>query len=288
MEPRRRRRALRPAPVLCPGRPRPRASDSPDARLMLVLANILSPVEDLAETVVKFFQNDLGWSWGLAIIGLTFAVRLLVLPLSIRGIKSMRQMQLVAPELKEIQERYKDDRERQQREMLALYKSHGVNPLASCFPFLLQIPFFIAVYQLLRGDAFQEDLISSGASQSFLFVESVIEKPTGAEQWILIILFIATTALTFLYTTATTQTTSGPQKYIFLALPVLFAPFIATQPAGLGIYWIATNVWSLGQQVVVQRLIPAPTPPTEEERAERAKQRAAPPPPPPRKRKRRR
>jgi len=255
---------------------------------MLVLANILSPVEDLAETVVKFFQNDLGWSWGLAIIGLTFAVRLLVLPLSIRGIKSMRQMQLVAPELKEIQERYKDDRERQQREMLALYKSHGVNPLASCFPFLLQIPFFIAVYQLLRGDAFQEDVISSGASQSFLFVESVIEKPTGAEQWILIILFIATTALTFLYTTATTQTTSGPQKYIFLALPVLFAPFIATQPAGLGIYWIATNVWSLGQQVVVQRLIPAPTPPTEEERAERAKQRAAPPPPPPRKRKRRR
>jgi YidC/Oxa1 family membrane protein insertase len=256
--------------------------------MILVLANILQPIEDLMESILKFFQEDLGWSWGLAIIGLTFLVRLVVLPLSIRGIKSMRHMQLVAPELKEIQEKYKDDRERQQREMLALYKEHGVNPLASCFPFLLQIPFFIAIYQLLRGDAFQSDVETSGASQSFLFVESVIQKPTGTEQWILIVLFIATTALTFLYTTATTQTTSGPQKYIFLALPVLFAPLIATQPAGLGIYWIATNVWSLGQQVVVQKLIPAPTPPTPEEREEARKKREKPPPPPPRKRKRRR
>jgi YidC/Oxa1 family membrane protein insertase len=255
---------------------------------MLFVANILQPFEDLAEIVVKFFAENLGWSWGLAIIGLTFTVRLLVLPLSIRGIKSMRHMQLVAPELKEIQEKYKDDRERQQREMLALYKEHGVNPLASCFPFLLQIPFFIAVYQLLRGDTFKEDVIASGASQSFLGVQSILEKPEGAEQIILIVLFIATTALTFLYTTATTQTTSGPQKYIFLALPVLFAPLIASQPAGLAIYWIATNVWSLGQQVVVQKLIPAPVPPTPEEREEARKKREKPPPPPPRKRKRRR
>jgi YidC/Oxa1 family membrane protein insertase len=255
---------------------------------MFVLANIVQPIVDLAEAIIDFFADNVGMSWGLAIVALTFTVRLLVLPLSIRGIKSMRQMQLVAPELKEIQERYKDDRERQQREMLALYKSHGVNPLASCFPFLLQIPFFIAVYSLLRGDSFKEDVISSGASQSFLFVNSIIEKPEGAEQIALIVLFIATTALTFLYTTATTQTTQGPQKYLLLALPVLFAPLIASQPAGLAVYWITTNVWSLGQQVVVQRLIPAPTPPTEDEKQERAKQRAAPPPPPPRKRNRRR
>ena len=76
----------------------------------------------------------------------------------------MRRMQLVAPELKAVQEKYKDDRERQQREMLALYKEHGVNPLASCFPFLLQIPFFIAVYSLLRGDTFQQDVESSGGA----------------------------------------------------------------------------------------------------------------------------
>jgi YidC/Oxa1 family membrane protein insertase len=254
----------------------------------LLVANILQPFEDLAETIIKFFQEDVGMSWGLAIIALTFTVRLLVLPLSIRGIKSMRHMQLVAPELKKVQEKYKDDRERQQREMMALYKKHGVNPLASCFPFLLQIPFFIALYQLLRGSAFKEDVEMSGASVQFLFVDSVIAKPEGAEQVILIVLFIATTALTFLYTTATTQTTSGPQKYLFLALPVLFAPLIASQPAGLGIYWIATNVWSLGQQVVVQRLIPAPTLPTEDENGKVKAEAKAPPPPPPRKRKRRR
>ena len=167
--------------------------------------------------------------------------------------------------------------------MLALYKENGVNPLASCFPFLIQIPFFIAIYNLLRGDDFIADVENSGISQSFLFINSVIEKPEGAEMWILIVLFIVTTAASFIYTTATTATASGPQRYIFLALPLLFAPIIATQPAGLGLYWIATNVWSLGQQVVVQRIIPAPTPPSPEE-AKAAK----PPPPPPRKKKKRR
>src|SRR5688572_17790710 len=132
---------------------------------------LFQPFEDLAEVVIDFFAKNVGLSWGMAIIALTFAVRLMTLPLSITGIRSMRRMQLVAPELKAVQERYKDDRERQQREMLALYKEHGVNPLASCFPFLLQIPFFIAVYELLRSDTFSEDVITSGGGQGFLFVD---------------------------------------------------------------------------------------------------------------------
>ena len=245
---------------------------------------LLQPFVDLAEAIIKFFAETVGFGWGLSIVFLTLTIRAATLPRSLKGIKSMRRMQLVAPELKEVQEKYKDDRERQQREMLALYKKHGVNPLASCFPFLLQIPFFIAVYELLRSDVFNEDVISSGAGEGFLFVDSIIQKPEGAEMWILMVLFVVTTVLTFLYTTATTQTTSGPQRYIFLALPLLFAPFIATQPAGLGIYWITTNIWSLGQQVVVQKIMPMPTPPTPEEREARK----APPPPPPRKRKKRR
>src|SRR5688572_19112898 len=122
---------------------------------------LFQPFEDLAEAIIDFFAKDVGLSWGMAIIALTFAVRLLTLPLSITGIRSMRRMQLVAPELKAVQEKYKDDRERQQREMLALYKRHGVNPLASCFPFLLQIPFFIAVYELLRSDSFASDVNST-------------------------------------------------------------------------------------------------------------------------------
>ena len=249
---------------------------------MLAVLVIFQPFVDLAEAIIKFFAETVGLSWGWAIVALTLTVRLFTLPLSLTGIRSMRRMQLVAPELKEVQQKYKDDRERQQREMLALYKRHGVNPLASCFPFLLQIPFFIAVYSLLRGDAFSEDVLTSGDSVSFFFVNNILESPEGAEKWILIVLFIVTTVLTFLYTTATTQTTSGPQRYIFLALPLLFAPIIASQPAGLAVYWITTNIWSLGQQVVVQRIMPMPTPRTQEE-----VQAARPPPPPPRKKKKR-
>jgi YidC/Oxa1 family membrane protein insertase len=244
---------------------------------------LLQPFVDLAEAIVKFFAEDVGLSWGLAIVMLTLVVRLLTLPLSLTGIRSMRRMQLVAPELKAVQEKYKDDRERQQREMLALYKKHGVNPLASCFPFLLQIPFFIAVYELLRGSTFEQDVLDSGASVSFLGVENILEAPQGAEAVILILLFVSTTVLTFLYTTATTQTTTGPARYIFLALPIIFIPVIANQPAGLAIYWITTNFWSLGQQIVIQQVMPAPTPPDPEE----AKKTTA-PPPPPRKRKKRR
>ena len=244
---------------------------------------LLQPFVDLADAIINFFEGTIGVSWGVAIVGLTFAVRLMTLPLSLTGIRSMRRMQLVAPQLKEVQEKYKDDRERQQREMLALYREHGVNPLASCFPFLLQIPFFIAIYELLRSDAFATEVNDSGSSTSFLFIENILEKPQGAETVILIVLFISTTVATFLYTTATTQTATGAQRYIFLALPVLFAPLIISQPAGLGLYWIATNIWSLGQQVVVQRIMPMPTPPSPEERAA-----VKPPPPPPRKKKKRR
>lgn len=250
---------------------------------ILAVFVIFQPFEDLAEAIIKFFAETLGFGWGISIVFLTLTVRLATLPLSLTGIRSMRRMQMVAPELKAVQEKYKDDRERQQREMLALYKKHGVNPLASCFPFLLQIPFFIAVYTLLRSDTFEQDVLTSGAGQGFLFVDSIIAQPEGAEKIILMVLFLVTTVATFLYTTATTQTTTGPQRYIFLALPVLFVPVIGSQPAGLAVYWITTNLWSLGQQVVVQRIMPMPTPPTPEE----IEARTAPPPPPPRKRKKR-
>src|SRR3954453_6295362 len=227
---------------------------------------IFEPFVHLAEAIIKFFANDVGLSWGLSIVMLTLTVRLMTLPLSLTGIRSMRRMQMVAPELKAVQEKYKDDKERQQREMLALYKKHGVNPLASCFPFLLQIPFFIAVYSLLRGDTFQQDVEQSGSAVNFLFVPDILVPPEGAVKWVLIVLFISTTVLTFLYTTATTQTATGAQRYIFLALPLLFAPVIANQPAGLAVYWITTNLWSLGQQVVVQRIMPMPKPPSPDER----------------------
>ena len=249
--------------------------------MILPLANILQPLEDAANWIITQC-HDVGLSWGLAIIAMTFIVRLALLPLSLRGIRSMRRMQVVAPKLQELKEKYKDDPQRFQRETMEVYKREGVNPFSSCLPFILQIPFFIAIYQLLRGDTFQAD-VESNPPPGFLFVKSVIEAPQGAELIILIILFVTTTAASVLLTTAMSPTASPGQRYIMLLFPLIVVPFIINAPAGLAVYWIATNIFSLGQQWVVQKLIPAPTPPPPE-----AAKAARPPPPPPRKKKRRR
>lgn len=250
--------------------------------MILPLANILQPLVDVADAIIKFVHDDAGLSWGLSIIALTFIVRLAVLPLSLRGIRSMRRMQIVAPKIQALKEKYKDDPQRFQRETMELYKKEGVNPFSSCLPFILQIPFFIAIYQLLRGDTFQQDVESSPPA-GFLFVKSVIENPHGAELIVLIILFVTTTAASVLLTTAMSPTANPSQRYIMLLFPLIVVPFIINAPAGLAVYWIATNIFSLGQQWVVQKVIPAPVAPTPEEIKA-----TKPPPPPPRKKKRRR
>jgi YidC/Oxa1 family membrane protein insertase len=251
--------------------------------VILPLANILQPLIDVADAIIKFFHDNVGFSWGVAIIALTFTVRIAVLPLSLRGIRSMRRMQIVAPKIQALKEKYKDDPQRFQRETMELYKKEGVNPFSSCLPFILQIPFFIAIYQLLRGDTFQHD-VTTNPPPGFLFVDSVIKAPTGAELWILIILFVTTTAASVLLTTATSPTASPAQRYMMLLFPLIIVPFIINAPAGLAVYWIATNLFSLGQQWIVQRVMPAPTPPTPDE----VKQTKAPPPPPRKKKRKRR
>jgi YidC/Oxa1 family membrane protein insertase len=251
--------------------------------VILPLANILQPLIDVADAIIKFFHDNVGFSWGVAIIALTFTVRIAVLPLSLRGIRSMRRMQIVAPKIQALKERYKDDPQRFQRETMELYKKEGVNPFSSCLPFILQIPFFIAIYQLLRGDTFQHD-VTTNPPPGFLFVDSVIKAPTGAELWILIILFVTTTAASVLLTTATSPTASPAQRYMMLLFPLIIVPFIINAPAGLAVYWIATNLFSLGQQWIVQRVMPAPTSPTPDE----VKQTKAPPPPPRKKKRKRR
>lgn len=246
---------------------------------MIPLANILQPLIDVAETVLKFFHDDAGVSWGLAIVGLTFVTRMVILPLSVKQIRSMRHLQQHAPELKALQARYKDDKERLQREMMSFYRENKINPLASCWPLLLQLPVFLALYQLLNSDAFTEDVLADPPI-GFLFVDNLTEKALGAELVILIALFIATQVGAGLVMSSRIQDRN--QKIIMFALPVVFAPFIATQPAGLAVYWISTNVWTLGQQWAVHTLWPPADPPTQEEIAARR-----PPPPPPRKRKKR-
>ena len=246
---------------------------------MIPVANILQPLIDVADSVITFLHDDVGLIWGLSIVGLTFITRLVILPLSLKQIRSMRSLQQHAPELKALQEKYKGDKERLQREMMAFYKENQINPLASCWPLLLQLPVFLALYQLLNSQTFKDQILNN-PPEGFLFIPNLTENATGVELAILIILFIGTQMGAGLVMSSRVQDRN--QRLIMFGLPFLFAPFVATFPAGLAVYWISTNIWTLGQQWVVTRFWPPPTPPTKEEIAA-----TKPPPPPPRKKKRR-
>src|SRR6266498_6006420 len=121
---------------------------------MLPLANIFQPLIDIADSVLKFFHNDVGLSWGLSIVFLTIVTRLVILPLSLKQIRSMRALQAHQPEIKKIQQKYKDDPQRMQREMMAFYQENKINPFASCVPLILQLPVFMSLFYLLRSSEF--------------------------------------------------------------------------------------------------------------------------------------
>ena len=248
------------------------------AQILLPLANILQPIEDAADSVLTFFAEDVGWGYGIAIILLTFVTRIVILPLSLRQIKSMRSLQAYAPQIKELNERYKDDPQRKQREMMRFYKENDINPLASCFPLLLQLPVFFALFQLLRSDTFQAQVLAYG-DPGFLFIPDLTEPATGGVLIALIIIYVVTMIASMAVSASQAQ---GAQRVIFFALPIIFIPFIINFPAGLLLYWITTNVWTIGQQYTVQTFWPAPPVPTVAE-----VKAAKPPPPPPRKRKKR-
>jgi len=241
---------------------------------------IASIFTDIPEAIVVFFHDTVGLGWGPAIVALTFTVRLAILPLSLKQIKSMRALQQLQPQIKAIQEKHKGDKQRQQQEMMRFYQENEINPLASCLPLLLQLPVFIALYYMLQGDSFQSDVMND-PPEGWLFINSLIQPPDGTAVTVtLIVLFIVTQLGAGLAMAVRGQGMEGPQKYIIFGLPFLFAPFVATFEAGLAVYWISTNLWTLGQQQFVHMTMGTPEKPTPEE-IEAAK----PPPPPPRKKK---
>jgi YidC/Oxa1 family membrane protein insertase len=245
----------------------------------VIVANILQPLIDAAEAVIVFFHDDVGLSWGFAIVALTFATRIVILPLSVSQIRSMRALQAYAPQIKALQERYKDDKQRQQRELIAFYQENKINPFASCIPLLLQLPVFLALYQLLNSDSFKED-VRADPPIDFFFINDLTSKATGGELVALMVLFIVTQLGASAVMAGRAE---GTQRTIMFVLPFAFAPFVIAFPAGLALYWISTNVWTLGQQLVVRFFFPPPPIPTVEE-----VKAAKPPPPPPRKKKKRR
>ena len=227
--------------------------------------NPIQPITDACEWILTFWHDLIGnfeGSWGWSIILLTFTIRIAILPLTFKGVKSMQRLQALQPEIKSIQARYKDDKQRQQQEIMAFYQREKVNPLGSCLPLILQIPFFIALFQLLRSPEFTADIADN---PGFGPIENLADKVTEPVLLgVLIVLYVGTQ----LAASAVTAMSADPmQRRIMFALPFVFVIFIVNFEAGLIVYWITTNVWTIGQQLLVKKLYPKPVPvaPAEEE-----------------------
>jgi YidC/Oxa1 family membrane protein insertase len=267
---------------------------------MAILANVIenafSPLINFFEAIMVFIHdNVVGGSWGLAIIGLTVVIRAALVPLTFRQLKSMQHMQSLAPEISALKEKYKEDKQRQQQELMKFYQENKVNPLASCLPLLLQIPVFISLFYMLRTDLkfdicgkqakvfYSKELnrlitkdseipqnavhvhgrtvkgISElGCSQipgaehsaKFLFIPDITMKATGAALVALIILYVGSQLASTMMATATADPN---QRRLMLVLPVIFVIILYRYPAGLLVYWITTNLWTIGQQYLIKR-----------------------------------
>ncbi|HEX5922479.1 MAG TPA: YidC/Oxa1 family membrane protein insertase, partial [Baekduia sp.] len=211
---------------------------------------------------------------GLSIILLTIAVRAALLPLAVKQFRSMQALQRIAPHLKELQAKYKDDKQRLQQETMKFYQEHKVNPFASCLPLVAQLPVFLSLFYMLRKDL-RYDICpdintaavkvpkpcgSTDASQ-FWFIHDITDKATGSVLVVLLLMYVGSQLISSLL--MMTATVDKNQKFIMLALPFLFVPFVFGFPAGLIMYWITTNVWTIGQQQFLRRVIGrnAPEPP---------------------------
>jgi YidC/Oxa1 family membrane protein insertase len=241
---------------------------------MFVIANIFQPLIDVFEAVLKAIHSVVGGSWGWSIVLLTVLVRAVLLPLTLKQFHSMQRMQALQPELKAIQNKYKDDKQRQQQEVMKFYKENQVNPLASCLPLVAQLPVFISLFYMLRS-SLRIDICpqsqpgahlvnghwvvnhahtvvcgpNNGAN--FLFIPDLTGKATGAVLIVLILLYVGTqVGSSLLMSSAQMERT---QRQIMLVLPLFFVIFIINFPAGVIVYWITTNLWTIGQQWVVKR-----------------------------------
>jgi YidC/Oxa1 family membrane protein insertase len=265
--------------------------------MLLIPANIFQPLIDVFEAVLKFFHNDIGVSWGFSIVLLTISVRALLLPLAFKQFHSMQKLQRLGPELKQIQNKYKDDKQRQQQEVMKFYKENEVNPFASCLPLVAQIPVFIGLFYMLRTSlrkdicpgvqaAYRNFLVSQHhltvaaahgettyctnpqfahiyhagpQGAGFLFIPDLTNKATGAVLIALLVLYVGTQLLSSLL--MATPTMDKNQRRIMLLLPLFFVVIVINFPAGLLVYWITTNVWTIGQQYVIRRRLGPVSPP---------------------------
>jgi YidC/Oxa1 family membrane protein insertase len=237
-----------------------------------------------------FLDGDSGWTWALSIVGLVVTIRIVLIPLFVKQIKSQRNLQLIQPQMKEIQKKYAGDREKQSAEMMKLYKETGTNPLASCLPIILQAPIFFALFSVLQGvaqynendktyvapgvfawDQYANLAASMHSAEIFgvplygTFMDADGTPNPLATRILCIILIILMTTTTFLTQRQLIVKNSAPdnpmvkqQKILLYVFPLMFMVSGINFPIGVLIYWFTTNLWSMGQQFYVIRNNPQP------------------------------
>lgn len=246
------------------------------------------------KTLTPIFGTDSGVTWTLSIMGLVVLIRIILIPLFVKQIKSQRALTALQPQMKEIQKKYKDDRQKQSEEMMKLYKEHKTNPLASCFPILAQAPIFFALFTVLNGIAaktdagvsapiargfLKGDYLDSAAQATFFgakISQSFLGSPDTTVKIVTVLLIIFMSATTF--TTQRQLMVKGmpkmdasnnmmlqQQKIMLYAFPVIFAISGVNFPVGVLIYWSTTNLWTWGQQYYVIKRNPTPGSPAYEE-----------------------
>ena len=261
--------------------------------LYIAVSWVIVTIHDL---LTPIFGTNSGVSWSLAIIGLVIIIRIILIPLFVKQIKSQRALTALQPHMKEIQKKYKDDRQKQSEEMMKLYKEHKTNPFASCFPILAQAPVMFALFTVLNGIAhdkphgFMKGEYLVSAAQAKFFGSPISETFLGSDKLtvkIVTIFLIALMSATTFTTQKQLMTKGMPkmdasnnmmlqqQKIMLYLFPVIFAISGVNFPVGVLIYWSTTNLWTWGQQFYVIKRNPTPGSPAYEElqrkRAHKAK-----------------
>jgi YidC/Oxa1 family membrane protein insertase len=238
---------------------------------------VLDQLETVLRAVLKWLgpHGTIGLPWAWAIVALTVIVRILIVPLAVKQIHSMQALQRFAPQMKEIQQKYKADKQKQNEELMKFYKEHKINPAASCLPLIAQLPVFFALYFVLRHQHSFVHFNSKGVpldDLSWLGLIKITQHATVGWGPLLIVIYVAS-QLSSSYFMSTTVDKN--QRVLLMVLPVLFVPFIIRFPTGLVLYWVTTNLWTVGQGLITRRLIPKPAVPPK--RSSRTPAREAPP-----------
>ena len=229
----------------------------------MLLAGITSPIQRPLTALLEWLHTTFDLSWAWSIIVLTLIVRFVIVPLTVKQIRSMQKLQQHAPELKAIQAKYKnrksrEDRQRMNEEIMTFYRENKVNPAASCLPILLQIPIFISLFFVLNN--FEKNVLPEypGSDVGWLNLVPNITDDVNSHWsgWLLLVIYVASQLASII----SMPTTDPRQRYIFVALPFIFIPFILTFPVGLMLYWATTNLWTVGQGIVTRRLVPRTIP----------------------------